>query len=70
MNINDKFNEVSENFDTYQQHENLKRTYKSIYEFIARWCARSGIKYRNDEPITDAIVMRIVKDKSYKWLFK
>ena len=64
--IKEKFNDVSENFDNYQQQENLKRTYQSIYEFIARWCARSGIKYRNDEPITDKIVHRIVKDKTYK----
>lgn len=65
--IIDKYINVSANFEAYQQTENLKRSYKSIYQFIARWCARSGIKYRNNEPITEIIVHRIVKDKTYKF---
>jgi DNA invertase Pin-like site-specific DNA recombinase len=59
--IKNHYKKVCDNFDYYQAEENLKRTFKSIYEYIARWCNRKGIKYRNGDAFTEAIVHRIIK---------
>ena len=61
--IKEKYQDVSDNFEDYQRTENVQRSYLSIYRFIARWCVRSGIKYRKGQPFSEMKIREIVKSK-------
>ena len=61
--IKEKYQDVSDNFEDYQQTENVQRSYLSIYRFISRWCVRNNIKYRKEQPFSEMKIREIVKSK-------
>ena len=61
--IKEKYQDISDNFEDYQRTENVQRSFLSIYRFIARWCVRSGIKYRKGQPFSEMKIREIVKSK-------
>ena len=61
--INDKYNDILENFNDYLKEEYIYRNYSSIVKFIMRWCVRTGVKNRKGASFTEAQIKTIIKPK-------